>query len=73
MNNKYNTELTFSELELLEELNHRYELLSSVSGPVPVLNFETGRPVQEMGCNTSLVKQRLEVYFGLSGAGLHKA
>ena len=73
MNNNYNTELTFCELELLEELNHRYELLSVVSGPVPVLNFETGDPVQGMGFNNSLVKHRLEIHFGLNRAGIQKA
>ena len=73
MNNKYNTELSFSEMELLEELNQRYELLSSISGTFPLLNIETGNPVIETGCNNSLVKHRLEIYFGLNKAGLRRA
>lgn len=66
MNNK-NIPLTYSELELLEVLNQRYEMLASVSGKIPAENFSFDEePVTLLNYNNAVVKHRLEVFFGLN-------
>ena len=66
MNNNI-PELTYSELELLETLNQKYEMLSILSGQSPAEYFSSGDdPEQALPCNSSLVKHRLEIFFGLN-------